>query len=246
MAGRAGRSLRPRHGESAPALCARHVPLSFGQRAYGACAGLCDFGCGGAVVAVSRVRGASSARLGRLRAAGGECRDPERGRSGRLDRREHRQDESRAVQPARPVVRSAARDQLRLARVLQMDAVAVSAALRPRAGLSRRRLGQLGPGGPDGARQRAGDRRARLAIGRAGRAAAVAAMVHPHHRLRAAALGRAGDVARQMVGRGDRRAEGLDRPQRGGRDRLSRRRRGREGACAATPPAPIRCSGSPR
>ncbi len=54
-----------------------------------------------------------------------------------------------------------------------------------RAGLVERkhRQGQLGPGRPDRARQRAGDRRPRLALGRAGRAARAAAVVLQDHRV---------------------------------------------------------------
>ena len=43
--------------------------------------------------------------------------------------------------------------------------------------------GQLGPGRPDRARQRAGDRRPRLALGRRGRAARADPVVLPDHRL---------------------------------------------------------------
>ena len=57
--------------------------------------------------------------------------------------------------------------------------------------LSRHRQGQLGPGRPDRARQRAGDRRPRLALGRAGRAARAAAVVLQDHRLRRRAARRA-------------------------------------------------------
>ena len=46
------------------------------------------------------------------------------------------------------------------------------------------RQGQLGPGGPYRAGQRAGDRRPRLALGRAGRAARADAVVLQDHRLR--------------------------------------------------------------
>ena len=75
----------------------------------------------------------------------------------------------------------------------------------------RQRLGQLGPGRPHGARQRAGDRRPRLALRRPGREARDAAMVPPHHRLRrgpARRARRAGALARQ--GADD--AGELDRP----------------------------------
>ena len=59
-----------------------------------------------------------------------------------------------------------------------------------RARLPQGELRQLGSGGRDGPRQRAGDRRARLALGRAGREAPLRPMVLPHHRLRARAARR--------------------------------------------------------
>ena len=54
--------------------------------------------------------------------------------------------------------------------------------------------GQLGPGRPHGARQRAGDRRPRLALGRARRAARADAVVLQDHRLRRRAAGGAADA----------------------------------------------------
>ena len=55
---------------------------------------------------------------------------------------------------------------------------------RGRPGLSQAERGQLGPGRHDRARQRAGDRRPRLAFGRPGRAAQAQPMVPQDHRLR--------------------------------------------------------------
>ena len=56
-------------------------------------------------------------------------------------------------------------------RLLRPRAGAVPRPARARPGLSQGKRGQLGPGRHDRARQRAGDRRPRLALGRAGRAA---------------------------------------------------------------------------
>ena len=64
--------------------------------------------------------------------------------------------------------------------------------LERRPGLPQGELGQLGSGRPDRARQRAGDRRPRLALGRRGRAPQAAAVVLQDHRLRRGAAGRAG------------------------------------------------------
>src|SRR3546814_1668658 len=55
--------------------------------------------------------------------------------------------------------------------------------LFPYTTLFRSKLRQLGPGRQDRARQRAGDRRPRLAIGRAGRKEEIVAVVFEDHRL---------------------------------------------------------------
>ena len=84
-------------------------------------------------------------RLGRVRAARGERRDPEQHPSGRLDLPEHR-DPGRLVPPVCGVVRlvPAAAD-LRPG-LLPLEPVAVPAVLRARAGLPQGRLRQLVPG----------------------------------------------------------------------------------------------------
>ncbi len=130
-----------------------------------------------------RQEGPAPDGLRRLRPAGGEQRDQDRRpparRDGRLDR----------LLPA-PVPRVGHLDRLdarvRHARaaLLQMDPVAVPAAVQARARLQERGLGQLGPGRGDRARQRAGDRRPRRALRRAGRDPPARAVVLPHHRLR--------------------------------------------------------------
>ena len=84
------------------------------------------------------------------------------------------------------------------------------------AGLVDRRevLGQLGPGRSDRARQRAGDRRPRLALGRAGRAAQAGAVVLQDHRLQPGAARCAGRP-RALARQGQADAGALDRPLRG-------------------------------
>ena len=76
-------------------------------------------------------------------------------------------------------------------------------------------VGQLGPGRPDGARERAGDRRARLALGRRGRAAQARPVVLPDHGLQSGAAGRARDPG-PLAGQGSPDAGEMDRPLRGG------------------------------
>ena len=72
--------------------------------------------------------------------------------------------------------------------------------------------GQLGPGRHDRARQRAGDRRPRLALGRAGRAARADAVVLQDHRLSPTSCWTALDDARPLAGKGPADAGELDRP----------------------------------
>ena len=74
--------------------------------------------------------------------------------------------------------------------------------------------GELGPGRPDRARQRAGDRRPRLALRRGGRAARADAVVLQDHRLRAGPARRA-RPARPLARKGAPHAAQLDRPLRG-------------------------------
>ena len=84
---------------------------------------------------------------------------------------------------------------------------------RARPGLPQGKLGQLGPGRPDRARQRAGDRRPRLAQRCRGRAAQAGAVVLPHHRVRRGAAGSA-RRARPLAGQGPADAAQLDRQDR--------------------------------
>ena len=71
--------------------------------------------------------------------------------------------------------------------------------LEARPGLSQGEPRQLGPGRPHRAGQRAGGRRPRLALGRAGREARAEPVVLPHHRLRRRPADGAGD--RSTAGR---------------------------------------------
>src|SRR5919109_4145686 len=94
-------------------------------------------------------------RLGLLRSARGERRDPAGDPSEGVDVRQHR--EAGSVVPAlrRVVLLVHAAAHLR-SRVLPVDPVAVPAAVPPRAGLPEAGPGELVPQGPDGAGQRAG------------------------------------------------------------------------------------------
>ena len=95
--------------------------------------------------------------------------------------------------------------------LLPLGAVAVHPADRQGPGVSQDRHGQLGSGRPDRAGQRAGDRRQRLALRRAGGEARHRAMVRPHHRLRPGAARRPRRAA-WLARAGGHDAAQLDRP----------------------------------
>ncbi len=132
--------------------------------------------------------------------------------------------------------------------VLPVDAVAVPALPRARAGLPQVLAGQLVPERPDGAGQRAGRRRHVRAVRRRGHQARADAVVLQGHRLRAAAAGRHGAAGGHLARAGAVHAAQLDRPLRGRPRRLRdrpdheleepRRRRRRR----SSRPVPTRCS----
>ena len=104
--------------------------------------------------------------------------------------------------------------------VLPLDAVAVPAVLRARAGLPRRRLCQLVPGRPDGAGQRAGDQRQVRAVRVRGHPAGADPVVLQDHRVRGPAAGGHGAAGGQVARARAADAAQLDRPQRGRRGQL--------------------------
>ena len=116
--------------------------------------------------------------------------------------------------------------------VLPLEPVAVPAHAREGHRLPEDRRRQLGSGRQDGARQRAGDRRARLAHRRAGRAARDPDVLPEDHRLRRGSARRAREAAR-LAGARARDAGQLDRQERGRAHRLSVRfRRAQRGGAA--------------
>ena len=108
--------------------------------------------------------------LGRLRPARRERGHRQRRAAGEVDLRQHRL-HAPAVEVARARDRLEPRARHLPARVLPLEPVAVPAHAREGHRLQDHRRRELGPGGPDGARQRAGDRRPRLAHRRARREA---------------------------------------------------------------------------
>ena len=172
-----------------------------------------NYTMGDVVARYKRARGLHRAApdgLGRLRHAGRERRDGAQGPSEGLDLPEHRRDEG-AAEVDGAVARLGARDRDLRSGLLQAPAGDVPRLPRGRPGRAQAIEGQLGPGRPDRARQRAGDRRPRLALGRAGRAARADAVVLQDHRLLRGPARRARQ-ARPLAGEGAPDAAQLDRP----------------------------------
>ncbi len=158
---------RRRQGREADLLRPRDVPVSVGAHPHGARAQLHHGRRGRALQTRARLHRAASDGLGRLRHAGGERRHGAQGASGRVDAPEHRGDEGAAPVDG-AVARLGARD--RDLRPVLLQAPAADVPRLPPSGTGRAQAveGKLGPGRHDRARQRAGDRRPRLALGRAG------------------------------------------------------------------------------
>ena len=165
------------------------VPIR--RAAHGPRQELHDGRCGHAVPAPQRLAGDAPDGLRRVRPAGRERGHQERYAPGRFHPREHRRH-------PRPDAADGLVDRLDAGAVdgrpglLPLDAVDLPAAVRGRPGVPQRGAGQVVPQRPDGAGQRAGDRRALRAVRRRGRGQEPGAVVLQDHRLRRAAAGRSG------------------------------------------------------
>ena len=205
--GARGRARRP-----AQILLPVHVPLPLRQAAHGARAQLHDRRCAVALSPHEGVQRAAADGLGRIRPAGGERGHGERRAASQMDQRQHRLHEE-AAQVARLRHRLGAGARDLSPRLLPVEPVAVPAPAGARPGVPGERSGELGSGGSDGARQRAGDRRARVAHRRNGREARDPDVLHAHHRIRRRVAGSAPEPARVARARESDAGE-LDRPQR--------------------------------
>src|SRR5882672_3182590 len=165
------------------------VPLPFGQAAYGARAQLYHRRRDDPLSSNAGIQRSSADGLGRFRASRRKRRDGERRAAGEVDLRQHRRHEE-AAPVARLRDRLGARACDLLAAVLSLEPVAVPAHARARPGLQEDRHGELGPGRPDGTRQRTGDRRPRLAHRGARREARNPDVLHADHGLRRGAARR--------------------------------------------------------
>ena len=144
-------------------LRAGDVPLPVGAHPHGPRAQLHHGRRGGALQTRHGQRRAAPDGLGRLRHAGGERRHRPQGAPQGLDLRQHRVDEEAAAVDG-AVARLGARDRHLRPGLLQAPAEDVPRLPQGGAGRARIPQGELGPGRPDRARQRAGDRRPRLAL----------------------------------------------------------------------------------
>ncbi len=168
--------------QAAQALPAGDVPLSVGAHPHGARAQLHPGRRDRPLHARQGLQCAAPHGLGRLRPAGRERRHRAQGAPQDVDLREHRH-HARPAQGHGRVDRLEPRVRHLRSRLLRAPAAAVPGFLQEEAGLPQHRQGQLGPGGKHRAGQRAGDRRARLALRRAGGAARPDAVVLQDHRL---------------------------------------------------------------
>ena len=151
--------------------------------------------------------------LRRVRAAGREQRDQDRRAPPRRDQR------SRSRPTATGFTAGGSRSTGRESSsthepsLLPLDAVDLPAAVRARPRLPQGGGGQVVPVRPDGARQRAGDRRPLRAVRQRGRGPPARAVVLPDHRLRRPPARRPRPDRLARARQGD--AAQLDRPQRG-------------------------------
>ena len=157
----------PEPGEDASRLqyVLEMLPVPLGRPAHGARQELHDRRRALPSAPPPRPARAAPDGLRRVRPARRERRDPRGPPPARRHGREHRRD-PQADEAHGLVDRLVARALDRRARVLPLDAVDLPAAVRARPGLQARGAGQLVPGRPDGARQRAGHRRSLRALRR--------------------------------------------------------------------------------
>ncbi len=213
LAGRLGRGRhlrRPPRREPPEILRARDVSLSVRAHPYRPRAQLHDGRRDRALQAGHRPQRAAPDGVGRVRNAGRERRDGKRRPSGRLDLCQHRRD-ARPDEAARLFHRLVARIRYLRSGILWPAAGALPRFPRQGPRLPQGGGGELGSGRHDRTRQRAGDRRLRLALRRAGGTPRAHPMVLPHLGPRRRASGGAGR-AHRLAREGPHDAGELDRP----------------------------------
>ena len=194
---------------SRSAMCSRCSPIRRGASIWGTCAtipwAMCWPATSARAASMCSIRWAGTPSGCRPRTPPWSAR-----RIRQLDLRQHRRDEGPAqVDGARHRLDQRVRD-LR-SELLPPSAAPVPGHVRKGSRVSAVEQGQLGPGRPYRARQRAGHRRPRLAIGRAGRTARADAVGVQDHRIRRRPARSAGHP-RQVAGKSPPHAGELDRP----------------------------------
>ena len=225
----------PQRRSAAEILRPRDVSVSFRTHPHGPCPQLRDGRRRRPLSARARFQRSPSDGLGRVRHAGGKRGHAEQYASGDLDLRQHRHD-ARATAVDGPVARLVARDRDLRSQLLQAPAEAVSRFPRRRTRRAQEVEGQLGSGRSHRARQRAGDRRPRLAVGRGRRAARADAMVPEDHGLLRRSA-REPRPPRPLAGKGPADAAQLDRAIGRPDDPLRRSTRRRSAALEGEPGA---------
>ncbi len=232
--GRGGHLPGRRRRPPAPLVRAHHVPLSLRARPHGSRPELHLRRPPRPAPDHAGVRGALSLRVRLLRPPCRKRGDPDRHPSARLHRRPHRRAEG-VDHLARRRLRLATRDPQPRSRVHEVEPAHLREVPRGRSRLPRQRPGQLVPGMPDRARQRAGPRGRHLrALGRPGGKARSRAVVLRDHPLRRRAA--RGSRRPRLARAGEGHAAQLDRPL-GGR-RVRPRRRGPRRLRRARPAGP--------
>ncbi len=202
-----GRELRPEE-----ILLRVHAALSVGAAAHGTRAQLHDQRCHVPVPADEGLQLPDADGLGRVRPAGGKRRHQGRRRARQVDAREHCPHEA-AVYSDGLGDRLVARIRRLRSGLLSLEPVVFPENAGAGNRVPQDPGRQLGPGGSDGACERAGDRRARMAHGRAGREARDPRLLPQDHRLRRGVARVPGQNARLARTRADDAGQ-LDRQER--------------------------------
>jgi len=178
------------------------VPLSVRPSAHGPRAQLHDRRRADPLCEDAGQECAAAHGLGCVRPAGRKRRHQEWRAAGEMDARQHRVHEG-AAEIAGLRVRLVARDRDLRSVLLPLEPVAVPAHAREGHRVSQDRRRELGSGGPDRARQRAGDRRARLAHRRNRREARNSNVLPRHHEVCRRVVRRSRETSRLARARQD-------------------------------------------
>ena len=221
---RSGPTTLRSSGAAREAVRADDVPLPERRPAHGPRRGVRAARRGRALLVAEGLRGAEPDGVRLLRTERRERRDPRQRAPRDVHLRQHRHLDG-VLQEVRHQLRLEPHPEHLRPRLLPLDPVAVPAVPRARAGLPQGEPGQLVPGRPDRAGQRAGHRRSLRALRRRGDQARADAVVLQDHRLRPGAAGQPGRPGAHLARPRHHRPAQLDRPLRGRPRHLPGRRR---------------------